>query len=101
MVAAQRQSWPGTLSPVIDASCATHNPSIPQTKQQQQQPDAFVYAIALTAVTTIVNTMKNHLNKPAVQEKACVAFSGLTSADGYREVSFAASGAEASIVAAM
>ena len=45
--------------------------------------------------------MKNHPNKTAVQEKACVALSGLTSADGYREVSFAASEAAASIVAAM
>lgn len=70
-----------------------------RNNETQQNPE--IYAIALTAVTTIVNAMKNHPNEPAVQEKACVALSGLTSADGYREVSFAASGAAASIVAAM
>jgi len=64
-------------------------------------PSPQLYAIALSAVTTIVNAMKNHPNEPAVQEKACVALLGLASADGYREVSFAASGAAASIVAAM
>jgi len=65
------------------------------------KPSPRLYAIALSAVTTIVNAMKNHPNEPAVQEKACVALLGLASADGYREVSFAASGAAASIVAAM
>jgi len=65
------------------------------------QPGPELYAIALTAVTTIVNAMKNHPNEPAVQEKACGALLGLAGADGYREVSFAASGAAASIVAAM
>lgn len=60
-----------------------------------------LFAIALSAVTTIVNAMKNHPNEPAVQEKACGALVTLAPADNYREVSFAASGAAASIVAAM
>jgi len=61
----------------------------------------LVRAMALTAVTTVVNAMKNHPNEPAVQEKACGALRLLASADNYRDVSFAASGAAASIVAAM
>jgi len=60
-----------------------------------------LFAIALSAVTTIVNAMKNHPNEPAVQEKACGALKALAPADNHREVSFAASGAAASIVAAM
>lgn len=58
-------------------------------------------AMALTAVTTVVNAMKNHPNEPIVQEKACGALRLLAPADHYREVSFAASGAAASIVNAM
>jgi len=58
-------------------------------------------AIALTAVTTVVNAMKNHPNEPIVQEKACGALRLLAPADRYKEVSFAASGAAASIVNAM
>lgn len=45
--------------------------------------------------------MKNHPNEPIVQEKACIALRLLAPADNYREVSFAASGAAASIVNAM
>jgi hypothetical protein len=58
-------------------------------------------SIAMSAVNTIVNAMKNHPNEPAVQEKGCSALNFLAPADNYREVSFAASGAVASIVAAM
>ncbi len=58
-------------------------------------------SISLTAVTTVVNAMKNHPNEPAVQEKACIALRLMAPSDNYREVSFAASGAAASIVAAM
>jgi len=63
--------------------------------------DPQLPAMALTAVTTVVNAMKNHPNEPAVQEKACGALRLLAPADNYREVSFAASGAAASIVSAM
>lgn len=63
--------------------------------------DAKLRSIALTAVTTVVNAMKNHPNEPAVQEKACVALGLLSPSDNYREISFSASGAVASIVAAM
>jgi hypothetical protein len=45
--------------------------------------------------------MKNHPNEMAVQEQACQALKYLSPADNYQEVSFAASGAAASIVAAM
>lgn len=58
-------------------------------------------AMSLTAVTTVVNAMKNHPNEPIVQEKACGALRLLAPSDHYREVSFAASGAAASIVNAM
>lgn len=58
-------------------------------------------SISLTAVTTVVNAMKNHPNEPAVQEKACIALRLMAPSDNFREVSFAASGAAASIVAAM
>lgn len=60
-----------------------------------------VLPVALTAVTAVVNAMKNHPNEPAVQEKACGALRVLAPADGSMEVSMAASGAAASIVAAM
>lgn len=60
-----------------------------------------VLPVALTAVTAVVNAMKNHPNEPAVQEKACGALRVLAPADGNMEVSMAASGAAASIVAAM
>ena len=60
-----------------------------------------IVLIAMNSLTAIVNAMKNHPNEPAVQEKACEALLHLSSADGLREVSFAASGAVASIVAAM
>lgn len=63
--------------------------------------DPRLRSMALTAVTTVVNAMKNHPNEPAVQEKACGALRLLAPADNYREVSFAASGAAASIVGAM
>jgi len=63
--------------------------------------DPQLRSMALTAVTTVVNAMKNHPNEPAVQEKACGALRLLAPADNYREVSFAASGAAASIVGAM
>mmetsp|Transcript_4389 Transcript_4389/g.8440 ORF Transcript_4389/g.8440 Transcript_4389/m.8440 type:complete len:684 (-) Transcript_4389:172-2223(-) len=58
-------------------------------------------SVALTSVTTVVNAMKNHPNEPAVQEKGCIALGLLSPADHYREISFSASGAVASIVAAM
>jgi len=63
--------------------------------------DPRLRSMALTAVTTVVNAMKNHPNEPAVQEKACGALRLLAPADNYREVSFSASGAAASIVSAM
>ena len=57
--------------------------------------------IGMTAVNTIVNAMKNHPNEVAVQEKGCYALCLVSPSDGYREVSYAASGAIASIVGAM
>lgn len=70
-------------------------------KKYAVEDEARLLDLALTAVTTIVNAMKNHPNEPAVQEKACIALTTLSPADNYREVSFAASGAAASIVCAM
>ncbi len=60
-----------------------------------------IRSIAMSAVNTIVNAMKNHPNEPAVQEKGCSALNILASADNYHEVSFAASGAISCVVSAM
>ena len=66
-----------------------------------ENASAEVVTVSLTALSAIVNAMKNHPNEPAVQEKACQALNTLSASDGHREISFAASGAVASIVAAM
>lgn len=60
-----------------------------------------IRSIAMSAVNTIVNAMKNHPNEPAVQEKGCTALNMLASADNYHEVSYAASGAISCVVSAM
>jgi len=60
-----------------------------------------VASVALLGVTAVVNAMKNHPNEAAIQEKACSALTAMASADGEREVSFAASGAISAIVCAM
>ena len=60
-----------------------------------------VASIELLGVTAVVNAMKNHPNEAAIQEKACSALTAMASADGEREVSFAASGAISAIVCAM
>ncbi len=60
-----------------------------------------IRTIAMSAVNTIVNAMKNHPNEPAVQEKGCAALNILAAADNYHEISFAASGAIGCVVSAM
>jgi hypothetical protein len=60
-----------------------------------------IASVAILGVTAVVNSMKNHPNEPAVQEKACSALTAMAPADGEREVSFAASGAISSVVSAM
>jgi hypothetical protein len=57
--------------------------------------------IALSAVPAVVNAMKAHPNEVIVQEKACHTLRAMAVADGYREVSFVASGAVAAVVGAM
>eukprot|EP00551_Chaetoceros_affinis_P015713 CAMPEP_0203694936 /NCGR_PEP_ID=MMETSP0091-20130426/6534_1 /ASSEMBLY_ACC=CAM_ASM_001089 /TAXON_ID=426623 /ORGANISM="Chaetoceros affinis, Strain CCMP159" /LENGTH=637 /DNA_ID=CAMNT_0050566387 /DNA_START=49 /DNA_END=1962 /DNA_ORIENTATION=+ len=75
--------------------------AITSLAKKYQSDQQMLRTIAMSAVNTIVNAMKNHPNEPAVQEKGCAALNLLAPADNYREVSFAASGAVASIVAAM
>jgi hypothetical protein len=75
--------------------------TLSQMAEKCKGDSAKLNIIALNAVTTIVNAMKNHPNEPAVQEKASCALRLLAPADNYREVSFAASGAAAAIVGAM
>ena len=58
-------------------------------------------SIELLGVTAVVNAMKNHPKEAAIQEKACSALTAMASADGEREVSFAASGAISAIVCTM
>eukprot|EP00559_Dactyliosolen_fragilissimus_P004423 CAMPEP_0184870368 /NCGR_PEP_ID=MMETSP0580-20130426/37227_1 /TAXON_ID=1118495 /ORGANISM="Dactyliosolen fragilissimus" /LENGTH=819 /DNA_ID=CAMNT_0027372405 /DNA_START=113 /DNA_END=2572 /DNA_ORIENTATION=+ len=88
------------LKPYSSSPSSSEN-SIATSKVSNTQSKNAVRSVALTAVTSVVNAMKNHPNEPAVQEKACAALHILASADNYREVSMAASGAAASIVAAM
>jgi hypothetical protein len=58
-------------------------------------------SIAISAVSAVVNAMKNHPNEPAIQEKGCKTLALLAVADNQREINFTASAAIASIVSAM
>jgi hypothetical protein len=77
-------------------SCVALSRHIDSTKSDLER-----IRIALSTIAAVVNAMKAHPNEPVVQEKACSVLKKLACADGYREISFVASGSIAAIVGAM